>query len=230
MFVTSLGSFGCISYALAIPASCPAISYLAPPPHLLSRQLPAELVAPGSTAVEIFAVEKHAEQRGIRRQHDGRALACEGPRRLHRTQERVEFGRTAQRVCIDARGLAVALAAALLRELDCLPEDPRLLLLRPGSHLQSLLLPLRAVQHTDAATFGLHSGVEAEPVLFGKIEAAQLNVDDFDAVVPQRRRATPTSDPGDDGIRPVGCGIGRDKRGQAVAPDSGPQFCGKDIA
>src|ERR1700674_5746133 len=215
MFVTSLGSFGCISCALSLdPSSCPAISCLVPLPEspVLSPHPPADAIAPGSAAVEIFAVEEYAEQRGIRRQHHGRALAREGPRRLHGTQEREEFGRTAQRVCIDARCLAVPLAAAPLRELDCLPEDARLLLLCGGSHLQSLLLPLRAVQHADAAAFGLHPGVEAEPVLLGKIEAAQLDVDDFDAVVALCHSATPAGDLGDNGIRSVGCSIRRDKR------------------
>src|SRR6202521_3877654 len=172
MFVTSLGSFGCISCALSLdPSSCPAISCLVPLPEspLLSRHLPADAIAPRSAAVEIAAVQEHAEQRGIRRQHHGRALAREGPRRLHGTQERVEFGRTVQRGCIDARRLAVPLAAALLRELDRLPEDARLLLLCGGSHLQSLLPPLRAVQHADAAAVGLHPGVEGEAGLVWKI-------------------------------------------------------------
>ena len=56
------------------------------------------------------------------------------------------------------------------------------------------------------AAFGFHSGVEAGPVLLGKIEAAQLNVDDCDAVIPQRHGVTPPSNLGDDGIRSVGCG------------------------
>src|SRR3954452_23047276 len=94
IFVASLGSFGCISYALSRDPLHPVgLSHVwSPPlePHLLSRQLPADAIAPGSAAVEIFAVEEHAEQRGIRRQDRGRALAREGPRRLHRTQERVE--------------------------------------------------------------------------------------------------------------------------------------------
>src|SRR6195256_4489069 len=233
MFVTSLGSFGCILCALSLdPSSCPAISCLVPPlePHLLSRQLPADAIAPGSAAVEIVAVQEHAEQRGIRRQHHGRALPRQVPRRLHGTQERVEFGSPAQRVRIDARRLPVPLAAALLRELDRPREYPRLLLLRRGSHLQSLLLALRAVQHADAAAFGLHSGVEAGPVLLRKIEAAQLDIEDSDAVVPQRHGVTPTSNLGDDDARSVGCGIHRDKRDQTIAPDSGPQLCRQDVA
>src|SRR6478672_7165023 len=230
MFMTSL----CISCAHSPDPSHPVrlTHGLFPPldPHLLSRQIPADAIAPGSAAVEIFAVEEHAEQRGIRRQHHGRALAREGPRRLHGTQEHVEFWRTAQRVCIDARRLAVPLAAAPLRELDRPREYPRLLLLRRGSHLQPLLLALRAIQHADAAAFGFHSGVEAGPVLLWKIEAAQLDIEDSDAVVPQRHGVTPTSNLGDDGIRSVGCGIHRDKRDQTIAPDSGPQLCGQDVA
>src|SRR5206468_4368489 len=120
-------------------------------PHLLPRQIPADAIAPRSTAVEIVAVQEHAEQWGIRRQHHGRAFSREVTRRLHGTQERVEFGRPAQRIRIDARRLPVPLAAALLRELDRPPEYPRLFLLRRGSHLQPLLLALLAVQHAYAA-------------------------------------------------------------------------------
>src|SRR4030088_1655776 len=156
----------------AIPCIRRAISCLVPSSGLLSRQLPADAIAPGSAAVEIVAVQEYAEQRGIRRQHHGRALPREAPRRLHGTQERVEFGRPAQRVRIDARRLPVPLAAALLRELDRPCEYPRLLLLRRGSHLQPLLLALRAIQHADAATFGFHSGVEAGPGLAWENESA----------------------------------------------------------
>src|SRR6476646_383600 len=141
MFMTSLGSFSCISCAHS-PAFCPTISCLIPSSgtHLLSRQLSAHAIAPRSAAVEIVAIQERAEQRGIRRQHHGRALRREVPRRLHGTQERVEFGRPAQRVRIDARRLPIPLAAALLRKLDRPREYPRLLLVRSGSHLQPLLL------------------------------------------------------------------------------------------
>jgi hypothetical protein len=77
---------------------------------------------------------------------------------------------------------------------------------------------------------GFHPRVEAEPVLFGKIEAAQSGHLGPDAVVPQRHGVTPTSNLGDDGARSVGCGIHRDKRVQTIAPDSGPQLCGQDVA
>src|SRR4051812_14060925 len=137
MFVTSLGSFGCIRvHSRSI--LCILSGYLMFPSllYLLSRQILADAIAPRRAAVEIVAVQEHAEQRGIRRQHHGRALPREVPRRLHGTQERVEFGRPAQRVRIDARRLPVPLAAALLREPDRPREYPRLLLLRRGSHLQ----------------------------------------------------------------------------------------------
>src|SRR5215208_18178 len=116
MFMTSLGSFGSFHVLTRSFASCPAISWFVSSSgtHLLPRQIPADAIAFRSTALEIVAVQERAEQRRIRRQRHGRAFSREVSRRLHGTQERVEVGRPAQRIRIDARRLPVPLAAALL--------------------------------------------------------------------------------------------------------------------
>src|SRR5262249_45291514 len=155
----------------------------------------------------IVKVQEDREERRIRRQHHGRALARESTRGLHGAKKRVELGLAAHRICIDARRLAISLAPALLCELDRFPEDERLLLLCGGSHLEPLLLPLRAIEHADATAFGFHPGVEAKAVLLWKIEAAQLYVDDFDTVVVQCHRVAAASDFAGNGMRPVNCGI-----------------------
>src|SRR6185437_4814369 len=90
--------FGCISYRLSRdplhPAELPHVCSLLWNPIYFLGNSPRTPSLPGGAA-EIFAVEEHAEQRRIRRQHHSRALAREGPRRLHGTQECVEFWRTA---------------------------------------------------------------------------------------------------------------------------------------
>src|SRR6266536_1910040 len=175
-------------------------------------------------AAEVVAVEQHSEQGGSGRQDHGCVLVREVARSFHGTQEGVELRRLAERLRVDARRLALALASPPLGPLGRTAEDPRLLLLPYRAYLQPLLLPFRAVLHTDAAAFGFHSGVEPEPVLFGKVEVAQLDVDDIYTIVCDRDVAAPLEKLGDNRFGPIGGSIGRDECGERIASDGGSQF------
>ena len=95
---------------------------------------------------------------------------------------------------------------------------------------ESFLLAFRAVLHADAAALRFHSGVQANPVLLRKIEAAQLNIDDLDAVIAPGDLAASPSDLGNDLIGSVGLRIDRDEPSQRVAADCGAQFSEQDVA
>jgi hypothetical protein len=88
---------------------------------------------------------------------------AEVPRRLHGTQERIEFGRPAQRVRMMRAASPSPSPRRFVARTRPLAEYPRLLLLSRSAQLQPSPRP-RAIQHADAAAFGFHSGVETKPV------------------------------------------------------------------
>src|SRR5215813_953122 len=126
---------------------------------LLRHALVRAAVMRSGAAVEIAAVEEQPEERRVRRQDHGRAFTDKAVGRFHGAHKGIEIGRLAQRFSVDARGVPFSFAPALLRHLDRLAEDARLLLLRPRPNLQSFLLALRSILHADAPAFGFHSGV-----------------------------------------------------------------------
>ena len=77
---------------------------------LLLSCVPAGALGSSAAAAEIVAVEQHSEQGGSGRQDHGCVLVREAARSFHGTQEGVELRRLAERLRVDARRLALALA------------------------------------------------------------------------------------------------------------------------